>query len=268
MLKNKLFQMLFPMLAMSYVTEADGGGAVATPEVKPATTGFHFKSTTEIKVAPIGVDEAGQPVFGDDGKALLAAGYKYDAKKGWKRPSVEAVLPTLGEEDIVNILAQGGQGKQFLLAICDEQFYDFARSKINELLTENAMATITAGTVASFGMSWEAMAASYLEAAASARATGIPKEVWDEFMLDYQNVMTRELASAPGMNEEKIKNAAEHLKLRFAKCRSNKKMLSKLRDYLGLWYTATSRADEFAKLFVNLDDRAKTLLAADDEDSI
>lgn len=242
--------------------------AAATVEVKPATTGFHFKSTTEIKVAPIGKDEAGQPVFGDDGKALLAAGYKYDEKKGWKRPSVEAVLPAMDEETLVNILSQGGQGKQFLMAICDEQFYNFARSKINDMLTENPMTAITADVVVGFNMTWEGMAAAYLEAAASARATGIPKEVWDEFMLDYQSVMTRELASAPGMNAEKIKNAAEHLKLRFAKCRSNKKMLSKLRDYLGLWYTATSRADEFAKLFVNLDDRAKTLLAADDEDSI
>lgn len=237
-------------------------------EAKQPTTGFHFKSTTEIRVAPIGKDEAGNPVFADDGKALLAAGYKYDEKKGWKRPSVEVALPTIGEEEVVNILSQGGQGKQFMLAICNDQFYNAARSKINEMLTENPLVTITADTIKGFALNWDSMAAAYLEAAASAKATGIAKEVWDEFVADYITVMARELASAPGMNEEKIKNAADHLKLRFAKCRSNKKMVSKLRDYLALWFAATSRADEFAKLFANIDDRAGVLLAADDEDSI
>lgn len=252
---------------MNPVTQA-APQAVPPQEAKPATTGFHFKSTTEIKVRPIGVAEDGAPVFDDEGKALVAAGYKFDAKKGWKRPSVEVVLPSVSEEDVVKTLEAGGQGKQFLLAICDEQFYAAARQKINEILTENPIATITAATVEAFNLTWESMAASYLEAAASARATGIPKEVWDEFVADYVAVMSRELASAPNMTEEKIKNAAEHLKLRFAKCRSNKKMLAKLRDYLALWFTATSRSDEFAKLFTTLDERAKVLLAADDEDSI
>lgn len=240
----------------------------AAEVAKLPTTDFHFKSTKEIKVAPQGKDEAGNWVFGDDGKALLAAGYKFDEAKGWKRPSVSVALPQVGDDDIVNILSQGGQGKQFLLAICNDQAYNAARAKINAILTETPTAAITAQTIAAFDLSWDMMAAEYLEQAAAARATGISKETWDDFVADYVTVMTRELASAPNMTEEKIKNAADHMKLRFAKCRSNKKMVAKLRDYLAVWFAATSRGDEFSKLYTTLDDRAEVLLNANDEDSI
>jgi hypothetical protein len=232
---------------------------------KVATTSFHFKSTQEIKARPIGKNEANENVFDEAGTKLITAGYKYDDKKGWKRPSIEVALPSIAKDGIISVLEQGGQGEQFLLAICNDQFYNAARQKINEILTDNQDVTITAATIKGFNLDWTSMAAAYLEAAASAKATGIPKEVWDDFVADYVTVMLREL---PQNGEEKIKNAAEHLKLRFTKCRSNKKMLAKLQSYLALWFTATSRQEEFSKLYTTLDERAKALLAADDEDSI
>lgn len=237
---------------------------VATPAVVPETTSFHFKSTKEVKARPVGKNEVGDDAFDEDGNALIAAGWRY-TDKGWKRPSVEVTLPQVSEDDVVNILSAGGQGKQFLLAVCRDQFYSAARGKINDVITDNTLATVTADTVAGFGLNWDSMAADYLSAAESARATGIGKEIWDEFVADYVTTMLREL---PQNGEEKIKNAAEHLKLRFTKCRSDKKMVGKLRDYLAIWFGASSRQEEFAKLFKVLDDRAGVLLAIDDSDSI
>ena len=236
----------------------------ANTAVKATATDFHFKATKDITVKPIGKNEDESPIFDDAGNALIAAGWKF-SEKGWKRPSVSVVLPAVSEEDVINALQQGGQVKQFLFSITNDQFYNAARSKINAVLDGNILAAITADTIRGFNLTLEGIASAYLEEAASARATGIAKEVWDDFFDDYIVVMTREL---PQNGEEKIKNAADHLKQRFAKCRSNKKMVAKLQSYLALWYTATSRQDEFSKLFMTLDERAKVLLAADDENSI
>ncbi len=251
-------------------TAAAEAAATEATAAKLDVTSFHFKATKDVKVVPTGKDEAGNYVFDEAGQALVKSGWKYVADdkgvaKGWKRPSVDVVLPQVTEEDVINALDKGGQVKQFLFSITNDQFYNAARAKINALLGDNILATISADVIKTFDLTLESIASAYLEEAAASRATGIAKEVWDDFMLDYVTVMTREL---PENGEEKIKNAAEHLKLRFAKCRSNKKMLAKLQGYLALWFTATSRQEEFAKLFQNLDDRAKVLLATDDEDSI
>lgn len=250
--------------AANGVQAAAEAAAQAAIVAAPDTTSFHFKATKDIETKPVGKDEAGNDVFDDAGKALIAEGWKY-TDKGWKRPSVEVKLPTVTDEDVINAIETGGQVKQFLLSIASDQFYNAARSKINDLISDSKLVKITADTIKAFNLNLESIAAAYLEDAASAKATGIPKEVWEDFVSDYVTVMLREL---PANGEEKIKTAAEHLKRRFQACRSNKPMLAKLQGYLALWFAATSRQEEFAKLYKTLDDRAKTLLEADDMDSI
>ena len=247
------------------MTDQTNENAAATPAAPtPETTSFHFKATKDITVEPVGKDEAGNAVFADDGKALIAEGWKY-TEKGWKRPSVEVLLPSVTEDDVIAALDAGGQVKQFILAITSDQFYNAARNKINDAINENKLVKITADFIKGFNLNLEGIAQAYLEEAASAKATGIAKEVWDDFVSDYVAVMLREL---PTNGEEKIKNAAEHLKRRFQACRSNKPMITKLRSYLALWFAATSRQEEFAKLYKTLDDRAQVLLNTDDMDSI
>jgi hypothetical protein len=245
--------------------EAAAAAQAAAAAAAADTTSFHFKSTKSIAIAPTGKDEAGNFLFDEVGSKMIAEGWKYDEAKGWKRPSVDAKLPSLDTHGLLSILEKGGQGAQFLMSIANGQFYEVARSKINDLLNDNSLVVITPETITSFDYDWGSMAAAYLEAEASARATGVSKETYEEFVSDYVEVMLREL---PENGEDKIKNAAEHLKLRFQKCRSNKAMVGKLRDYLALWYAATKRQEEFSKLYKTLDDRAAVLLTTNDEDSI
>lgn len=213
---------------------------------------FHFKSNKDVIIAT------------EAEAAFTEAGWK-KTDKGWKRPSVEVELPALEQSDVISILETGGAGLQYLLAVTNEQFYLAARSKLQDLLTANPMAALTAETVAAFNLNWDGMAADFLAAAQETRSTGIPKEVWDDFEADYCTVM---LQVMPENGDERIKNAAAHLKARFQKCRSNKVMVKKLQSYLAAWFAATGAQDEFAKVFDTLNNRAETLLNASDEDSI
>lgn len=218
---------------------------------------FHFKSNREIKIADDAIE------------GFKAAGWKPATKDdkiiGWKRPSISAVLPALEDSDIINILDAGGAGVQFLLAVANEQFYLSARSKIADIISANPLAAVTADTIAGFNLAWDGMAADFLTALNETRSTGIAKEVWDDFEADYISVMMQQM---PGNGEEKIKNAAAHLKARFQKCRSNKVMVKKLQDYLAVWFAASANQEEFAKVFEALNNRAEVLLNASDEDSI
>lgn len=213
---------------------------------------FHFKSNKDVIIA-------------EDAKAAFeAAGWKA-TDKGWKRPSVTASLPELEQADVIEVLEAGGAGTQFLLAVCNEQFYLSARNKLAEIISTNPMSVITPDTIAGFGLEWNGMAAEFLAALQETRSTGIPKEVWDDFEADYVSVMMQEM---PANGEERIKNAAAHLKARFAKCRSNKPMVKKLQSYLAVWFAATGSQAEYARVYETLNSRAETLLNASDEDSI
>lgn len=213
---------------------------------------FHFKSNKDV------------PISEDAKAAFEQQGWK-SGEKGWKRPSLNATVSALEEADILHILETGGAGVQFLLAVANEQFYLAARSKIADIIAANPLASITGDTVAGFDLNWDAMAADYLTALQETRSTGIAKEVWDDFENDYVAVMLQQM---PQNGEDKIKNAAAHLKARFQKCRSNKVMVKKLQDYLAVWFASTGNQEEFAKVFESLNARAETLLNASDEDSI
>lgn len=244
-------------------------------EVKAAVapqTSISFKSTKAIEAQPIRneegfpeLDATGKPTFDEAGTALIAAGFTYDLAKGWKRPTITVSLPAVSEEDVIKALQEGGQAKQFLMAIANDAVYNEARNKINALISANPSCIITAATVAEFDISMEAVAAAYMEESNSAKASGISKEMWAEFVLDY--IATMEIA-LPDNPAEKTANAADHLKLRGVKCQSNLKMLTKLQTYLALWYANTARASEFAGIFTSVDKALTTYLGRKAEDSI
>lgn len=213
---------------------------------------YHFKSNRDIAIA-------------DDAKAAFEAQGWKQSDKGWKRPSVDAVVSALETDDIIGVLEAGGAGVQYMLAVLNDQFYQAGRSKLADIIASNPLAAITPETIAGFNLNWDGMATDFLTALQETRSTGIPKETWDDFEADYVSVMLQQM---PENGEDRIKNAAAHLKARFQKCRSNKVMVKKLQSYLSVWFAATGNQEEFAKVFDTLNTRAETLLNAADEDSI
>lgn len=89
---------------------------------------------------------------------------------------------------------------------------------------------------------------------------GISKEVWEEFEKDYIAVMgpIRE-------SDEKAAKAAKLMVGRFNNCRTDKPVLTFLREQLGIWFTNTQNAEDFAEVYNYLDERAGTLLNRDSE---
>lgn len=92
---------------------------------------------------------------------------------------------------------------------------------------------------------------------------GIAKEVWELFAEDYKAVMP----AVTGKDAEKIENASKLLLAKFQPIKREKKAIAFLKDQLALWFTNTKpeSQEEFKDCYAFLDEKADSLLAADDD---
>lgn len=183
--------------------------------------------------------------------------YKFNFKAdklGNKRESVELDLLVPSVEGIVAAIENGGKEldlvREAVIAIVLQQ----AREIVNENLT------ISQETFPQDQISWSAIAAIEPKARTGG---GIPQAQWDDFADDYIVVMP----AATGKTAEQVGLAAKILLSKFTgQYKTNKPVLAKLKEQLGIYLGASPRAEEFSDCVEFLVAKAERLLNLNEED--
>lgn len=174
-----------------------------------------------------------------------------------KPDSIELQLKSLEVDDVLSIIEKGGKGVEFLLETLNDAIYREARNIVSDAMDAKKVVDQALIDANSTAMDWETIAN---KPKAERRGNGISEDDWKAFAEDYKAVMAIVL---PNKTAEQIATAATHLAAKFSKCRFNKEVIEALRGYLASWFANTPNKEDFATVFEALDNRAETLLAAD-----
>lgn len=180
--------------------------------------------------------------------------FKFRFKKdklGNQRPEVKLQVPVPTLTGLVEILTSG-DAKQFQLL--QDSCYDVIRDVLSSMVAEKE--DISQENLDLSKLTWAAIANMPKE---DRRSSSIPEELWAAFVADYIAVM-------PGLtskSEEAVKNATEVYVRKFAPWKSQKGIISKLKEQLAL-YAGTPNAEQFSDILDLLVRRADAYLAADD----
>lgn len=170
-----------------------------------------------------------------------------------KRPTVELNLPLVSIEGLVAIFQAGGKQLDLLLEAARE--VQLARAR--EIVNENE--SISEDNFPWAQLSWETIANL---PKAERKGGGISKELWEDFAKDYITIMP----SVAGKTEEQVKNAAKILLNKFQSVKTNKPVLSLLKEQLALYIANAPQAEQFTDCLDFLIDKADKFLAITDED--
>lgn len=179
--------------------------------------------------------------------------FKFSFRKdelGNKRPTVELKLPVPSVEGIIAILETGGKQLDLLLSACTDVILAQARSILND------NETMTVSQFPTDQCTWEVIA-NLPEAQRTGR--GIPKEIWEAFSKDYIEVMP----AATGKSNDAVTLAAKLFLNKYQQVKSNKPVITKLKDQLAIYANTSSNAESFADCIKFLDEKADELLADD-----
>lgn len=168
-----------------------------------------------------------------------------------KRPTIEMKLPVPSVEGIIAILEAGGKELELLQSAVESIIVSQARSILGD--NEN----MTAETFPLDQCLWNFIANM---PEAEKRGRGIPKEVWEEFAADYIEVMP----AITGKTSEQVALAAKLFLNKFQQVKTNKPVITKLREQLAVYANNSKQAENFIDCIKFLDDKAEDLLQADE----
>lgn len=171
---------------------------------------------------------------------------------GVKKPTITLQLPILTIDGLIAALSDTKQ-QQFVLDVLSEQVVKAARVQVNDETTpveSQAQLDLSKLTI------------EYLANMPKAERTGggISKEIWEAFGKDYADVMP----GVTGKNAEQIGNAVKILLGKFQPVKTNKKVITFMKEQLALYTTSSTNIEEFQECIEFLDQKADTLLATDD----
>ena len=172
-------------------------------------------------------------------------------KLGNKRPSVELKLPVPSVQGIITILEKGGKGLELL----QEAVSDVIRSQAASIVSDNE--TISQATFPVDQISWDFIANM---PKADRRQSSIASEVWEAFAKDYIDTMP----SVTGKSVEAVTNATVVFLKKFSIVKTNKDVLKKLKEQLGLYMENSKNAEQFTEILELLISKADAYLSAND----
>ena len=178
--------------------------------------------------------------------------FKFRFKKdklGNQRPSVELKVPVPSVEGIVAILEKGGKGLELLLEVVS----DTVRGALAGFVADDEK--ISQATVPFDKLTWEAIAT-----APRAERKSIADEIWEAFAKDYIEVMP----GVTGKSVEAVTNPTVVFLKKFSIVKTNKEVLAKLKEQLGLYMEHSKKAEEFADVLELLTSKVDTYLKAND----
>lgn len=169
-----------------------------------------------------------------------------------KRATVElAKLPVPSVEGIVAILETGGKALDLLL----EAVSDVVISRARDVINENE--SITSDNFDYAQCDWNVIANLEKED----RRSGISKETWEDFAVDYVEVMP----AISGTTKEQSANAAKIFAGKFASIKNKKDVIAKLKLRLAMYAEHSPKAAEFAECIDFLFKKADKLISAKEE---
>lgn len=92
------------------------------------------------------------------------------------------------------------------------------------------------------------------------KGAGISKETWKSFADDYVAIMP----ALQGKSVENVTNAAKIFVARMQPCKTNKPVLSRLKDYLNLYFQKTSLQEDMMEVYTFLNEKIETFLKLDE----
>lgn len=169
-----------------------------------------------------------------------------------KRATVElSKLPVPSVEGIVAILETGGKALDLLL----EAVSDVVVARARDVINENE--SITSDNFDYSQCDWNIIANLEKED----RRSGISKETWEDFAVDYVEVMP----AISGTTKEQSANAAKIFAGKFASIKSKKDVIAKLKLRLAMYAEHSPKAAEFAECIDFLFKKADKLIQAKEE---
>lgn len=173
-------------------------------------------------------------------------------KMGNKRPNVELKnLPVPSVEGIIAILTKGGKELELL----QDAIYDVVRGVVADWVGSDESNGADKFNPADF--TWEKIANMPKE---DRRSSTISPEVWEGFSKSYMDTMP----SVTGKTAEAVANAVQVYLKKFAMVKTNKPVIQKLKEQLGLYMEHAKDAEDYQEVLDLLIRRADTYLAADD----
>lgn len=172
-------------------------------------------------------------------------------KLGNKRQSVELKLPVPSVEGIVAIIEKGGKELELL----QDAMYDVIRAQAAGIVSDDEK--ISQATFDVSKILWTTIANM---PKADRRSSAISTEVWEAFAKDYIEVMP----SVTGKSVEAVTNATVVFLKKFSIVKTNKEVISKLKDQLALYMEHTKNADQFTEILELLVNKADSYLSAND----
>lgn len=175
-----------------------------------------------------------------------------------KRPNVEVKLPVLSIEGIVDVLTRGGKELELLQSAVKATYTDFVKS----LLSDDS--TITSENFPYDKVTWEAIAN---QPESERRGRGIAKEVWEDFIKSYLEVMP----GLTGRTVEQVKRQAAILAAKLNPLRNHEKkeeILPKFKEQLTLYINNAPDAESYAECVKFLLEKVDSLLSADKESNL
>jgi hypothetical protein len=182
--------------------------------------------------------------------------FKFRFKKdklGNQRPTVELKLPVPSVEGIVAILEKGGKGLELLLDVVSDTIRGAAATYVAD------EEKISQATFPVHKISWEAIAT-----APRAERRSIAEEIWEAFAKDYVEVMP----SVTNKSIEAVTNATVVFLKKFTIVKTNKEVLAKLKEQLGLYVEHSKNADQFTEVIDLLVAKVDAYLSANDTDML
>ena len=172
-------------------------------------------------------------------------------KLGNKRPSVELKLPVPSVEGLVNIIERGGKGLELL----QEAMYDTVRAQAANIVSDDEKVTQT--TFPSAQVLWDVIANM---PKADRRSNAIDASAWEAFAKDYIDIMP----SLTGKSTEAVTNATMVYLKKFSFVKTNKDVISKLKDQLALYLEHSKNTEQFQDILDLLLTKADTYLNANE----
>jgi len=171
-------------------------------------------------------------------------------KMGNQRPTVELKnVPVPNENYVITILEKGGKELKLLL----EVMAGTVRSAAAAIVSDDEK--ITAENFPMEKVSWEAIA----NQERAERAT-ISQETWESFAKEYLEIMP----ALTGKTPDQLGNAIQVYLKKFAIVKTNKPVLSKLRDQLTIFVENTKNGEDFADILELLQGKLELYLNSND----
>lgn len=168
---------------------------------------------------------------------------------GNKRASFKRQIPVPTLAGLVEIIAAGGAQLNLLLESAATVIYTQSRALIDD-------GTLSETVWDDTKLSWETIANL---PPSERKGNGIPKEVWEAFAADYVEVMLK----ATNKTSEQVSKAAKLFVAKLQPVKTNKDVVSKLQEFLAVWFTSTANAEQFAEVYEFLDAKCKEFIETD-----